>query len=108
MAFSTVALVLAIAGFAAAQLTGRGFPDCSQGPLKNNKVCDLSLDPLTRATALISAFTTDEKLNNTGHVSPAVPRLGLPAYTWWYVLIFARVEGITDVLHQARSTAWCR
>ncbi len=41
------------------------------------------IDPLTRAEAIIGAFTLQEKLNNTGHVSPGVPRLGLPAYTWW-------------------------
>ena len=40
-------------------------------------------DPLVRATALIKAFTLEEKLNNTGSTSPGVPRLGLPAYTWW-------------------------
>jgi xylan 1,4-beta-xylosidase len=40
-------------------------------------------DPLTRATALINALTLEEKLNNTGSTSPGVPRLGLPAYTWW-------------------------
>ena len=40
-------------------------------------------DPLSRATALIHEFTLEEKLNNTGHVSPGVPRLGLPAYMWW-------------------------
>lgn len=73
----------AFAAFAAAQLEGRGFPDCENGPLKSNAVCDTSSDPLTRATALISAFTVEEKLNNTGSTSPGVPRLGLPAYTWW-------------------------
>lgn len=74
--------VLALAGNAAAQ-AGRGFPDCENGPLKNNTVCDKSADPLTRATALIKAFTLEEKLNNTGSVSPGVPRLGLPVYQWW-------------------------
>lgn len=92
--------VLALAGRSTAQLTGRGFPNCDSGPLKNNTVCDKSAgisttfynitqsldtdgvpDPLTRATALIKLFTIEEKLNNTGHVSPGVPRLGLPAYT---------------------------
>lgn len=43
----------------------------------------IPIDPLARATALIKLFTIEEKLNNTGHVSPGVPRLGLPAYTWW-------------------------
>lgn len=39
--------------------------------------------PSDRATALISLFTTEEKLNNTGSTSPGVPRLGLPPYEWW-------------------------
>ena len=42
-----------------------------------------STDPLTRATALINAFTLEEKFNNTGNTAPGVPRLGLPAYQWW-------------------------
>lgn len=33
---------LAFAEFAFAQLEGRGFPDCQNGPLKNNAVCDQS------------------------------------------------------------------
>lgn len=98
---SKLVLPSTLLGLAAGQLTGRGFPDCDNGPLKNNKVCDKSagteapclerqrfgtdekVDPLERATALINQFTIEEKLNNTGHVSPGVPRLGLPAYTWW-------------------------
>jgi beta-D-xylosidase 4 len=28
-------------------------------------------------------LTIQEKINNTGSTSPGVPRLGLPAYTWW-------------------------
>jgi len=51
--------------------------------LANNTVCDQSADPLTRATALIDLFTLEEKINNTGSTSPGVPRLGVPAYTWW-------------------------
>jgi beta-D-xylosidase 4 len=38
---------------------------------------------LSRATALISLFTIEEKLINTGNTSPGVPRLGLPPYQWW-------------------------
>lgn len=40
-------------------------------------------DPLTRAQAVIAEFTLAEKINNTGSVSPGVPRLGLPPYQWW-------------------------
>ncbi|KAH7911484.1 glycoside hydrolase family 3 protein [Hygrophoropsis aurantiaca] len=59
------------------------FPDCESGPLAFNPVCDLSLDPITRATALVSLFTVDELINNTDSTAPGVPRLGLPAYQWW-------------------------
>ncbi|THX06302.1 1,4-beta-D-xylosidase [Aureobasidium pullulans] len=60
-----------------------GFPDCVNGPLSNNTVCDKSADPIARARALVSAFTVAEKLNLTGNNSPGVPRLGLPIYQWW-------------------------
>ncbi|KAK0478837.1 glycoside hydrolase superfamily [Armillaria novae-zelandiae] len=59
------------------------FPDCTNGVLKNNNVCNTSASPLDRATALISLFTIAEKLNNTGNTSPGVPRIGLPPYQWW-------------------------
>ncbi len=78
--WSSVAVFLSVVG---AQLTGRGFPDCTKAPLKGKPVCNQNLDPLARATSLIKEWTLEEKLNNTGHVSPGVPRLGIPAYTWW-------------------------
>lgn len=59
------------------------FPDCVNGPLANNTVCDTTADPYTRSTALVSLFTLAEKINNTGNTSPGVPRIGLPAYQWW-------------------------
>ncbi len=59
------------------------FPDCENGPLKTNAVCDTSKSVLARATALVNAMTLEEKLNNTGNVNPGVPRLGLPGYNWW-------------------------
>ncbi|PSR80350.1 glycoside hydrolase family 3 protein [Coniella lustricola] len=59
------------------------FPDCTSGPLANVSVCDPSLDATTRAKALISLFTTAEKINLTVSTSPGVPRLGLSSYVWW-------------------------
>ncbi|KAI9815949.1 MAG: hypothetical protein M1827_001941 [Pycnora praestabilis] len=59
------------------------FPDCVNGPLANNTVCDMTATPHQRATALINVLTLAEKINNTGNASPGVPRLGLPAYQWW-------------------------
>lgn len=59
------------------------FPDCVNGPLKSNAVCDPTKDPATRAKAVISLFTDDELIANTVNLSPGVPRLGLPSYEWW-------------------------
>lgn len=39
-------------------------PDCSKAPLSNNKICNTSLSPRERATALVSAMQTSEKLAN--------------------------------------------
>ncbi|KAJ7772573.1 glycoside hydrolase family 3 protein [Mycena maculata] len=70
---------------AASQVTpfAYGFPDCVNGPLKGNAVCDTSLDPVTRAQAVISLFNTTELIENSVHESDGVPRLGLPPYNWW-------------------------
>ena len=59
------------------------FPDCTSSPLKGNAVCDVTKDPITRATALIDLWTDAKLLNNTGNSSPGVARLGIPAYNWW-------------------------
>ncbi|KAG6919304.1 hypothetical protein DXG01_007437 [Tephrocybe rancida] len=59
------------------------FPDCTNGPLKSNAICDHTKDPATRAKAAIALFTVDELIANTGNLSPGVPRLGLPSYQWW-------------------------
>jgi beta-D-xylosidase 4 len=59
------------------------FPDCTTGPLRNNLVCNVSADYMARASSLISLFTLEELVNNTGNTSPGVPRLGLPEYQVW-------------------------
>ena len=58
-------------------------PDCENGPLSTNLVCNASADYKVRAAALISAFTLEELINNTGNTAPGVPRLGLPQYQVW-------------------------
>lgn len=60
-----------------------GFPDCRNGPLANNTVCDARASVAERAKALVAILTVDEKFNLTGNTSPGVPRLGLPSYQWW-------------------------
>jgi beta-glucosidase len=36
-----------------------------------------------RANDLISRMTLEEKVDQLGHIAPAIPRLRLPAYNWW-------------------------
>ncbi|KEF63623.1 uncharacterized protein A1O9_01601 [Exophiala aquamarina CBS 119918] len=64
-------------------LRAQQYPDCANGPLSNNSVCDTSLPAKERARALIDAMTVQEKLNLTHNNSPGVRRLGLPPYNWW-------------------------
>lgn len=59
------------------------FPDCANGALSNTLVCDKSATAHERAAALISMFTFEEVVNNTGNTAPGVPRLGLPPYQVW-------------------------
>lgn len=40
------------------------YPDCASGPLANNSVCNMELDPAARAAGLVAAMTIDEKLKN--------------------------------------------
>ena len=60
-----------------------GFPDCKEGPLSNNLVCNTSANYYDRAQALISLFTLEELIANTQNNAPGVPRLGLPNYQVW-------------------------
>ncbi|KAF1949057.1 glycoside hydrolase [Byssothecium circinans] len=59
------------------------FPDCVNGPLKNETICDTSASPAERARSLVSLYSLEEKINATGSTSPGVPRLGIPPYEWW-------------------------
>ncbi len=36
-----------------------------------------------RADDLISRMTLEEKIDQLGHIAPAIPRLHVPAYNWW-------------------------
>ncbi|KAJ3127910.1 hypothetical protein HK098_005551 [Nowakowskiella sp. JEL0407] len=79
---NVILIGLSLAGLAAAQMR-TVFPNCVSGPLASNKVCDRTLSPSVRASALVDAMTTDEKLQNLVSKSQGAPRLGLPFYNWW-------------------------
>jgi len=38
---------------------------------------------MQRAQALVAQMTLAEKASQLQHDSPAIPRLGIPAYNWW-------------------------
>jgi beta-D-xylosidase 4 len=40
------------------------YPDCLNGPLANNAVCDVKASPSDRAAALVKAMNVTEKLAN--------------------------------------------
>ena len=46
------------------EVHGGVLPDCTKAPLTSNKVCDTKLSPRERATALVAAMQTSEKLAN--------------------------------------------
>ncbi|KAI1382400.1 glycoside hydrolase family 3 protein [Hypoxylon crocopeplum] len=66
-----------------ASAVGHLFPDCGNGPLSSNDVCNKGLSVGQRAQALVSALETDEKFGLLVSTSPGVERLGLPSYEWW-------------------------
>ncbi|KAK5651528.1 hypothetical protein OQA88_11982 [Cercophora sp. LCS_1] len=59
------------------------FPDCVNGPLANNTVCDVKASPPDRAAALVKALNISEKLVNLVDMSLGAKRIGLPPYAWW-------------------------
>ncbi|KAF2028145.1 glycoside hydrolase [Setomelanomma holmii] len=59
------------------------FPDCTNGPLKNETICNKSASPLARAKSLVALYSLEEKINATSSGSPGVRRLGIPPYQWW-------------------------
>ncbi|KAI0476416.1 glycoside hydrolase superfamily [Xylariaceae sp. FL0804] len=83
MAYSACVVVALTALLARSAVALRSFPDCQSAPLSSNQVCNTTLDPWSRATALVAAFSHDDKIANTGDSSPGVASLGLPAYEWW-------------------------
>ncbi|KAI0965733.1 glycoside hydrolase superfamily [Xylaria arbuscula] len=74
----------------------RDFPNCQSAPLSSNQVCNTTLDPWSRAAALVAAMTTSEKISNSWDNSPGVSRIGLPAYEWWQEALHgvARSRGV--------------
>ncbi|XP_062221981.1 probable beta-D-xylosidase 7 [Phragmites australis] len=56
---------------------------CGAGAPPNVAFCDTRLPIERRADDLVSRLTVEEKISQLGDQSPAVDRLGVPAYKWW-------------------------
>lgn len=50
--------------FGANGVEGFQYPDCVNGPLANNTVCDAKASPPDRAAALVKVMNITEKLSN--------------------------------------------
>lgn len=44
---------------------------------------DATLSPEERAADLVSRMTLEQKIDQVGHVTPAIPSLGLKSYNYW-------------------------
>jgi len=65
-----------------------------------------ALDFETRAHDLVGRMTLREKAEQVGHVAPAIPRLGVPAYNWWNEGLHGVARaGIATVFPQAIGLA---
>ena len=59
-----------------------------------------------RAKELVSKMTLQEKVDQTLHTAPAIPRLGIPAYNWWNEALHGVARaGIATVFPQAIGLA---
>ncbi|XP_047319957.1 probable beta-D-xylosidase 7 isoform X1 [Impatiens glandulifera] len=57
--------------------------DSSDPSTKSYLFCNSRLPIADRARDLISRLTIDEKISQLVDTTPAIPRLGIPAYEWW-------------------------
>ncbi|KAL1836538.1 hypothetical protein VTJ49DRAFT_5035 [Mycothermus thermophilus] len=112
MVWSTLAITFA--ALAPSVRAGITYPDCTNGPLRTNLVCDRTAGSSARAAALVAAMNNNEKLANlikcvlfTSHLScsadprsnsPGVSRLDLAPYQWWN-------EALHGVAHN-RGITW--
>ena len=72
---------------------------CTPLRAQNFPFQDTSLTVHERVEDLLSRLTLDEKLSLMEHRNPAIPSLGLPAYSWWN-------EALHGVGRNGYATVW--
>ena len=73
--------------------------EVSTATAQNFPFQDTSLTVDERVEDLLSRLTLDEKLSMMEHRNPAIPSLGLPAYSWWN-------EALHGVGRNGLATVW--
>ena len=56
--------------------------DCQSSPQSGLPFCNPSLSFMDRAVDLVSRLTTEEKIDQTSTIAPAIPRFGVKDYNW--------------------------
>lgn len=72
---------------------------CTALRAQNFPFQDTNLNLEDRIEDLLSRLTLDEKLSMMEHRNPAIPSLGLPAYSWWN-------EALHGVARNGYATVW--
>ena len=62
---------------------------------------DPSLSPEARAKDIVARMTLEEKVLQMQSTAPAIPRLGISAYTWWNEALHGVAKGRATVFPQA-------
>ncbi|KAJ3700511.1 hypothetical protein LUZ61_004216 [Rhynchospora tenuis] len=65
--------------------------------------CKTTLPIEQRVQDLVSRLTIDEKISQLGDDSPAVPRLGVPAFKWWTEALHGMAYGGKGSIHWSFS-----
>jgi len=81
---------------------------CGQNP-KAFPYQDITISFESRTEDLVRRLTLEEKVSQMLNASPAIPRLGIPAYDWWNETLHgvARTPFNTTVFPQAIAMAAC-
>ena len=56
--------------------------DCQNQPQASYPFCNINLTPAERATDIVTRLKTEELINQTSSIAPAIPELGIKDYNW--------------------------
>lgn len=97
--------ILAFTASATAQLQGRGFPDCENGPLKNNTVCNTSAGEYPDSCADLSLTTRHRSIVKSKGVDQCI-YVGREAEQYWKHFTRCTSTWPSSIHLVARSAAW--